>query len=126
MLISEILSSLAMIFIMMVPGFIFRKKDDRNYWEECFIKEEYHVKESITEYIKRKDKNKMDLNVINDKIIPEFKTFTDNVNVVSDGREYSLNELLEIREKMKSNVFDEPEIWDSYINKFWEDGYLQY
>ena len=27
MLISEILSSLAMIFIMMVPGFIFRKKD---------------------------------------------------------------------------------------------------
>ena len=84
------------------------------------------MKESITEYIKRKDKNKMDLNVIIDKIIPEFKTFTDNVNVVSDGREYSLNELLEIREKMKSNVFDEPEIWDSYINKFWKDGYLQF
>lgn len=105
--------------------FIFRKKDDRNYWEKCFIKEEYHVRESITEYIKRKDKTKMDLNVIIDKIIPEFETFTDNVKVLSD-REYSLNELLEIREKMKLNVFDEPEIWDSYINKFWEDGYLQF
>ena len=68
----------------------------------------------------------MELNVIIDKIIPEFETFTDNVKVVSDGREYSLNELLEIREKIKSNVFDEPEIWDSYINKFWEDGYLQF
>ena len=24
--------------------FIFRKKDDRNYWEECFIKEEIYLK----------------------------------------------------------------------------------
>ena len=60
------------------------------------------------------------------KSFQNLRLFTDNVNVVSDGREYSLNELLEIREKMKSNVFDEPEIWDSYINKFWKDGYLQF